>query len=738
MAILFDEKNKIFYLSTKSTSYVLGFMNRHLVHIYWGKRLNSVGPLSFAVPHCSRSCAQYNDVQDKEISTDTLPLEFPTYGNTDLRTPQYHALYQDGSTISEFNYVSHKIYDGKPQICGLPSTFASEEEAKTLEIAMRDEKTGVEVFLLYTVFEEKNAITRSVRVENKGKKAINIQKLLSASVDFYGKDYETLTLCGATIRERYIERTPLSYGNFSVDSKRGSSSHARNPFIALLSKNATEEQGEVYAMSLVYSGNFTAGVYVDPYDMSRMYIGLNPFDFNWRLETGESFTSPEAVMVYSDKGIGGMSRTYHKLYLNNLCKSKFAKTPRPVLINSWETVYFDFNEEKILEIAENAKKIGVELMVLDDGWFGERNDDTTSLGDWYVNTKKLPEGLSGLADKIEKKGMKFGLWLEPEMISPKSKLYEEHPDWCLHVEGRSRSLGRNQLVLDFANPEVCEYILDVIRDILKSAKISYIKWDMNRNMSEIGSSYLPPERQRETAHRYILGLYYILEKLTGEFSDVLFESCSAGGGRFDPGMLYYMPQTWTSDDSDAVERMKIQYGTSIVYPAAAMGAHISAVPNHQVHRTTSMKTRGNVAMMGQFGLELDLKKLSEEELSETAKCIEQFKKLRNTIHFGDMYRLKSPFEGNLTAWQFVAEDGTESVVCICNTLAEANGPYHFIKLQGLESDAIYEDKENGIKLSGETLMQIGISVKCPTDFDSKVYVFKHTGQTSVSLMEMER
>lgn len=728
MAITFDEKDKTFYLSTECTSYVMGLMNRYLVHAYWGKKLSNVGPLSFAVPHCGRSCAQYSDPQEPDIQADNLPLEFPTYGNTDLRTPACHAQYEDGSTISEFNYVTHKIYDGKPLLCGLPATFAAEDEAQTLEITLRDEKTGVEAILLYTVFEKKNVITRSVRIENRGKTTVNIQKLLSACVDFYGMDYDLITLCGATIRERYIQRTPLSYGAFCVDSARGASSHARNPFIALVSKNATEQCGDVYGMSLVYSGNFTAGVSVDPYDMSRMFIGLNPFDFNWRLEAGENFTSPEAVMVYSDKGIGEMSRIYHRLYLNNLCRSKYAKKPRPVLINSWETVYFDFNEEKLLEIAENARKIGVELMVLDDGWFGERNDDTTSLGDWEVNTAKLPGGLSGLANKIEDMGMKFGLWVEPEMISPISKLYEKHPDWCLHVNGRSRSLGRNQLILDYANPEVCDYILDVLRKILKSAKISYLKWDMNRNMSEIGSAYLPPERQRETAHRYMLGLYYILEKLTSEFEDVLFESCSAGGGRFDPGMLYYMPQTWTSDDSDAVERMKIQYGTSLVYPAASMGAHISAVPNHQVHRTTSMKTRGNVAMMGQFGLELDLKKLSEQELSDAAESIQRFKELRQTIHFGDMYRLKSPFEGNLTAWQFVANDGMQSVLCVCNTLAEANGPYHFIKLQGLDPNALYEDKENDIKLSGETLMQLGISVKCLTDFDSKVYVFNKIGE----------
>lgn len=722
MSISFTEEKKIFSLNTINTSYVMGFMNRHLVHAYWGKRIDDIASLDFAVPHCSRSCAQYDNLETPEIQADNLPLEFPTYGNTDLRIPAFHAQYNDGSTITEFKYHSHKIIKGKPALEGLPATYASADEAETLILTLRDDLTKVEVELLYSVFEEKDVITRSVKVINSGDATVNIQKIMSASVDFYGMDYDVITLCGATIRERYIQRKPLSYGTMTVESMRGASSHARNPFIAIAEHTATETRGDVYGMSFVYSGNFVAGVAVDPYDMSRMSIGINPFDFNWCLEPCESFSSPEAVMVYSDEGLGGMSRIYHNLYRENLCRGKYKKAERPVLINSWETVYFDFDEDKIVEIAKNARELGVELMVLDDGWFGERDDDTTSLGDWFENRRKLPNGLKGVADRIEALGMKFGLWVEPEMISEKSKLYEKHPDWCIHVKGRLRSEGRSQLILDYANPEVCDYILEILRGILKGAKISYLKWDMNRNMSEIGSAYLPAERQRETAHRYILGLYRILESLVTEFPDVLFESCSAGGGRFDAGMLYYMPQTWTSDDSDAGERMKIQYGTSLVYPTVTMGAHISAVPNHQVFRTTKVKTRGDVAMMGQFGLELDIAKLSDEEKAEVKKSIEQFKALRRTIHYGDMYRLKSPFEGNLTAWQFISEDKEQAVVCVCNTLAEANGPFHFIKLCGLDKDAVYEDKEKAISVKGDVLMQIGISVKMPSDFESIVYI----------------
>ena len=723
MAIIYDEQKKVFYLHTKKSSYILGFLEQHLVHIHWGKRINQIGDMDLMVPHMTRSFAQ-NFPGQREISLDNVPQEYTTYGHTDLRTPAFHAQYADGTSVSEFGYQSHTISAGKPDITGLPHTFAGKDKVETLDLVLEDKKTGLEVHLYYSVFEEKEAITRSVQVINKGKENADIKRIMSASVDFFGMDRDMITLCGATQRERYVNRVPLSYGEHSVDSKRGASSHMRNPFVALAAKNATENHGDVYAMSLLYSGNFTADVYVDQYGMCRMGIGINDFDFNWKLEPGEKFWAPEVAMVYAEDGIGAMSRIYHDLYRENLIRSKYADKVRPILINNWEATYFDFDEEKILNIAKKAKTAGVELMVLDDGWFGTRNSDNCALGDWFVNKEKLPNGITGLAEKVEEIGMKFGLWFEPEMISPDSDLYRAHPDWCLQVPGRVSSHGRHQLILDLANDEVCDYLIEVIGNVIRSAKISYVKWDMNRNMTEIGSLALPPERQRETAHRYILGLYRILEALTSEFTDVLFESCAGGGGRFDAGMLYYMPQTWASDNSDGVDRLKIQYGTSLVYPANTMGAHVSAVPNHQIFRTTSFETRANTASMGQFGFELDITKMSDEDFEKMKESIVRFKKVREIVQFGDMYRLMSPFESNHAIFQFISKDGEQVYVSYSNILAVTNGPFWFIKLENLDPDAIYYDEENGIKMSGAALMHVGIPMRELEDFYSKTYLFK--------------
>lgn len=723
MSIIYDNAKRIFYLHTKSTSYVLGFLADHLIHIYWGKRISEISDVNISVPHCMRSQSPYNpDFPD--CQNDNLPMEYPTFGSSDLRQPAFHAKYEDGSTVSEFKYQSHYIYGDKPKLCGLPLVTSKDDGDESLEIILHDDKTNVDISLLYTVFENKDAITRSVKVKNMGNSAVDIDCIMSASVDFYGMDFDLISLHGTSVRERHIQKTQLSYGSQSIDSKRGYSGHRLNPFIAIAQRGATETHGNVYAMNFVYSGNFYAGVEVDPYQTSRVFMGINPFDFSWKLDVGDVFYSPEVVMVFSDSGFGKMSRIYHKLYRENLCRSKFALKPRPVLINNWETTYFDFNEEKIVDIAKKASEIGVELMVLDDGWFGNRNDDKSSLGDWFVNNEKLPGGLDSLAKKIEALGMKFGLWFEPEMISPNSNLYREHPDWCIHVPGRVRSEGRNQLILDLANNEVCEYIIKFLSDILSGASISYVKWDMNRNMTESGSVSLPPERQREAAHRYILGLYHILDTITSKFPDILFESCAAGGGRFDPGMLYYMPQVWTSDNSDAGERMKIQYGTSFPYPVSSMGAHVSAVPNHQIHRTTSFKTRCEVAMTGQFGFELDLNKITDDELQLAKESIVKYKKIQNIVHFGDMYRIMSPFESNNSILQFNSEDENQVIVCICSILAEANGAYKFAKLENLDELSIYEDKENGIKTTGAELMNIGIPFRNIEDFNSKMYWFK--------------
>jgi alpha-galactosidase len=459
----------------------------------------------------------------------------------------------------------------------------------------------------------------------------------------------------------------------------------------------------------VYSGNFLAQVEVDQFRTARVSMGINPFDFTWLLESGESFQTPEVVMVYSDQGLNGMSQTYHELYRTRLARGSFRDRERPILINNWEATYFDFNEEKIMNIARTAAELGIELFVLDDGWFGERDDDRRSLGDWTVNRRKLPNGLDGLAKQVNELGLQFGLWIEPEMVSPNSELYRKHPDWCLHVPNRPRSEGRNQLVLDYSRQDVCDYMIETISNVLASAPITYVKWDMNRHMTEVGSAALPPERQRETAHRYMLGLYRVMEEITSRFPHILFESCSGGGGRFDPGILYYMPQTWTSDNTDAVSRLKIQYGTSLVYPISVMGAHVSAVPNHQVGRMTSLTMRGHVSMSGNFGYELDITKLTETEKQIIKEQVAFYKDVRRLVQFGTFYRLLSPFEGNEAAWMFVSEDQSEALVAYFRVLAEANAPLSYLRLKGLDPNQDYEIEGLGV-YGGDELMYAGVAL----------------------------
>ncbi|BDG36495.1 alpha-galactosidase [Saccharococcus caldoxylosilyticus] len=711
MGIIYNHVTKTFHLQASDTSYVMQLVRSgYLAHLYWGKKIRSANG-SRRFQFFDRPFSPNPDPSDRAFSLDTLPQEYPAYGNTDFRAPAYQVQLENGSTISDLRYKTHRIYKGKPKLEGLPATYVeNENEAETLEIVLEDRVIGLNVTLLYTVYERWNVITRSARFENHGAERIKLLRALSMNVDFPHSDYEWLHLPGAWARERAVERRPLVTGIQSVESRRGASSHQQNPFIALLRKHANEDVGEVYGFSLVYSGNFLAQVEVDQFQTTRVSMGINPFDFTWLLEPGESFQTPEVVMVYSDKGLNGMSQTYHQLYRTRLARGAFRDRERPILINNWEATYFHFNEEKILHLAKTAAELGIELFVLDDGWFGKRDNDRSSLGDWFVNKQKLPNGLEGLAKSINQMGMQFGLWVEPEMVSVDSELYRKHPDWCLHVPNRPRSEGRNQLVLDYSRKEVCDYIIQVISDVLASAPISYVKWDMNRHMTEIGSAALPPERQRETAHRYMLGLYRVMEEITSRFPHVLFESCSGGGGRFDPGMLYYMPQTWTSDNTDAVSRLKIQYGTSLVYPISAMGAHVSAVPNHQVHRITSLEMRGHVAMSGNFGYELDLTKLSEKEKQKVKEQVAFYKEIRRLVQFGTFYRILSPFEGNEAAWMFVSEDRSEALVVYFRVLAEANAPLSFIRLKGLDPEKDYELIGSGEIYGGDELMYAGLNV----------------------------
>ncbi|PJW16538.1 alpha-galactosidase [Geobacillus sp. WSUCF-018B] len=710
MAIVFDPTNKTFYLKANDTTYVMQIVRSgYLAHVYWGKAVRDVrGARAF--PRLDRAFSPNPAPSDRTFSLDTLPQEYPAYGNTDFRAPAYHVQLENGSTVTDLRYKTHHIYKGKPRLNGLPATYVEHEnEAETLEIVLEDALIGLEVTLQYTAYEKWNVITRAARFENKGGERLKLLRALSMSVDFPTADYDWIHLPGAWGRERWIERRPLVTGVQAAESRRGASSHQQNPFIALVAKNADEHQGEVYGFSFVYSGNFLAQVEVDQFRTARVSMGINPFDFTWLLEPGESFQTPEVVMVYSDQGLNGMSQTYHELYRTRLARGAFRDRERPILINNWEATYFDFNEEKIMNIARTAAELGIELFVLDDGWFGERDDDRRSLGDWVVNRRKLPNGLNGLAKQVNELGLQFGLWIEPEMVSPNSELYRKHPDWCLHVPNRPRSEGRNQLVLDYSREDVCDYMIETISNVLASSPITYVKWDMNRHMTEIGSAALPPERQRETSHRYMLGLYRVMDEITARFPHILFESCSGGGGRFDPGILYYMPQTWTSDNTDAVSRLKIQYGTSLVYPVSAMGAHVSAVPNHQVGRVTSLKTRGHVAMSGNFGYELDITKLTETEKQIIKEQVAFYKDVRRLVQFGTFYRLLSPFEGNEAAWMFVSEDQSEALVAYFRVLAEANAPLSHLRLKGLDPNQDYEIEGLGV-YGGDELMYAGVAV----------------------------
>lgn len=725
MSVFFNNENKEFHLQGKNVSYIFNILrNNQLGHIYYGKKLRHRDSFNHLYREEYRDNGTSVFEGDQTFSLDTLKQEFPAYGTTDFREPAYQILQENGSRITNFEYQQHKIYKGKPSLEGLPATYVEDEnEATTLEITLYDEVIDAELVLLYTVYEDLNVITRSAKFYNNGKEKLNLTRALSANVDFFDNDFEMVHLSGSWSRERHVKTRKLEQGIQSISSARGTSSAHQNPFMAVKRPDANEYQGEVYGFSLVYSGNFLAQVEVDHYDVTRVQMGINPFDFNWLLESGGTFQTPEAVMVYSDEGLNGMSQTYHKLYRTRLARGTWRDKPRPILTNNWEGTYFDFDEDKILSLAKDSKKLGIELFVLDDGWFGKRDDDTTSLGDWFVDTRKLPNGITGLANKVTELGLEFGLWFEPEMISKVSELYKKHPDWLIQVPNRRLSHGRNQFILDFSKKEVVDYIYEMMAKTLHDAPISYVKWDMNRYMTEIGSNQLPAERQSEVAHRYILGVYDLYERLITEFPEILFESCASGGSRFDPGMLYYAPQAWTSDDTDAIERLKIQYGTSFVYPLSSIGAHVSAVPNHQVGRMTSLDTRGNVAYFGDFGYELDVTTMTEDEKEIVKTQVAFYKENRELIQKGTFYRMQSPFEGNVTSWMVVSDDQSEAFVGRYQVLGVPNPGHSRLLLAGLKED--YEYEVEGIEGTyyGDELMHAGIHLN-PAFGDYTSQVFK--------------
>lgn len=632
------EIKQIFHLKTREFSYIIQVLETgDLVHRYFGKKIEKFSDGN-KITYLDRSFSPSPITGDRTYSLDVLPLEYSSNGLGDFRTSAIDVRNEFGVTL-DLKYKEYRLYKGKKELRGLPASFGNQEEVESLEIDLYDQLTDVTVTLQYSVFEEASYLARSATIQT-GKYPCKLEKALSATLDFPHQDFIVHSLAGRYAYEKEWTQTPLTKGQYSIGSIRGASSHSRTPFLALASPDASEDKGDVYAVHLVYSGNFTAFVETTAMETSRLGLGLESHYFSWQLDKDDRFQTPEVLLSYTDKGFTGMTQNSHHFITKHLIRSSFVNKPRPVLINNWEATYFEFTEEKILQLAQVASRAGIELFVLDDGWFGKRNNDESSLGDWNVNLDKLPNGLNGLAERINELGMKFGLWFEPEMISIDSDLYREHPDWAIRTEGRLPIYSREQLVLDLTKQEVCDYIIDSISSILESANITYVKWDMNRNITNIPEG-LANDQRFEFNHRYMLGLYCVLDHLTKRFPDILFESCAGGGGRNDLGIMYYMPQAWASDDTDAIERLSIQEGTSLIYPPSSIGAHVSAVPNHQVGRITPLATRGNVAMMGgAFGYELDLTKLSEKELDEISQQIETYHSIRETIQFGQLYRLK--------------------------------------------------------------------------------------------------
>lgn len=714
MAIVFSENRSTFSLHTAKTTYQMKVSPLgYLLHVYYGERIEDQD-ISDLITHYDRGFSPNPNQagNDRTISLDVLPQEFSSAGVGDFRISSIEVENGDGSRAFEGHYEGFRIYHGKYPMEGLPGLRELEDDiVDTLEISLKDEVTGLRAVLSYGVFEKADMITRTVRVENKGAERIVLKKIMSVTMDYLESDYDLLHFDGRHAMEREMHRDRLACGHFSIGSIRGTSSHQHNPFVILAEPETNEDVGGCYGFSFVYSGNFECTVQKDQFEQARLVMGIHPDRFSWPLEPGDSFQAPEVIMAYSSEGLTRLSHIYHDAFRTRLCDSPFMKNRRPILINSWEASYFDFNHESLVTMAKRAASMGVDMFVVDDGWFGERNDDTCALGDWEVNKQKLPYGLDGLAREINALGMEMGLWVEPEMISEHSLLYQQHPDWSLKIPGRPVTRGRYQLVLDLSRQEVQDYIFDFLDRILNSANISYIKWDMNRSISEIWSGQAGRADMGTVFHKYILGLYAVLDKIVHAHPNVLFEGCSGGGGRFDAGMLYYHPQIWCSDNTDAINRLKIQYGTSFGYPVSAMGAHVSVCPNHQTGRTVPVKTRGIVAMNGTFGYELDPGKMTYDEITVCREMTQTFKQYNDLIFNGDYYRLESPYSRKgFAAWAYVSKDKEEILANVVITDKEPNDAQRYLKFKGLQEDAVYDVEGFGCSWSGRALMRAGIPI----------------------------
>ena len=706
MPITFDEKRKIFKLDMLDSTYAIGIREGYLIHLYYGKKIPDDNLLDLPFRGYFATISPKNvHVDDYKFSLDVQPMEYSCNGSGDYRLAALSIKDSMGRTTTDIRYLDHKIYDGKPKLKGLPATYCNDDsEAQTLELITIDSFTGAKVTLYYTAFANYSVITESVKVENTGKETFEIEKVASCCVNFPSMDYNMINLSGVWSRERRVITRHLAHGIQSVASKRGSSSHNHNPFVALVDDKGGEDFGDAFGFNLVYSGNFSADIETDYLDCTRLVMGINPIDFTWVVEPGDEFQSPEVVMVYSDSGMGKMSRTFHDLYNNNLIRGEWKNKKRPLLINSWEGSGFDFDQETLVRYAKEAKKLGIELLVMDDGWFGHRDSDNSSLGDWFVNESKLKGGLTKLIERVNAEGVQFGIWYEPEMISEDSELYKDHPDWCVHVEGREQSPARQQFVIDMTRQDVRDCIFNQMYDVLSKNNIAYLKWDYNRAITEPGSALLDARHSKEFFHRFILGTYELMDRITSAFPHILFESCAGGGGRFDAGMLYYMPQAWASDNTDPIERLTIQFGTTMCYPASSMGAHVSACDR------TGIETKAAVAMAGTFGYELDPKEMSEEDKEKVKEQVKDYHRYYNVIHFGDLYRIIAPTDDEFKcAWEYVAKDKSEALLTV---VIKNRAPHDFllIKMKGLDPDKMYRDETDGEIYSGALLMNAGINL----------------------------
>ncbi len=712
MAIQYLEKERIFKLDTKNTTYMFGTtVEGYVGHIYYGKRLQHAGG-SYLLRTEENPFTPSVRKREKASFFDFFPMEYPTGGVGDYRESCLNIRNEEGRMGCELFYTSHEILKGKPEMEGLPGSFGSEQEVETLELTCTDAILGIKVILSYSAFYENDIITRSVKVVNEGNQKLKLEKIYSACLDMDNQEYQMLSLHGSWARERHIQKNPVAYGKQLVSSAKGESGHQEHPFIALLTPGTTQEQGEVYGMHFVYSGNFIGQVERSQFDAVRMVMGINQEEFSWNLTPGTAFQAPEVVLVYSDKGLGRMTRSLHDFYREHMIRSPYRNKKRPILINNWEATYFDFNTDKLLAIAAEAKKAGIEMLVMDDGWFGERNSDNCSLGDWVVNEKKITGGLKDLVDRVNELGLQFGIWFEPEMISPNSDLYRKHPEWAIHIEGREATQSREQYVLDLSNPEVVDYAYECVAKILRSANIAYVKWDMNRQLTDLGSIYLDKASQQELFHRYTLGVYQLQERLVTEFPNLLLENCSGGGARFDPGMLYYSPQIWCSDDTDAVERLMIQEGTALIYPLSAIGAHVSDCPNHSVGRVTPFETRGHVALAGTFGYELDITKIPQEDREMIPKQVEMYHKFHELVREGDYYRIASYGDNHyFDCYEVVSKDKKEALVTYVQVRGIPNSHSRKIKLQGLDVTASYRLEGTDQVYHGELLVNGGFLIK---------------------------